>query len=233
MQNKNLGILLYSKPIKDNDLFVKFLLKNDQLISGIVYGGNSSKKINIYQLGYYLNLNLNKKNLNSPYIIDAEISSPLIGSIIEDKYKLYCLLSIVSLINLSIIEGQNIKGIFKCVDEFIYNLINKKKWIELYCKWLFNLLKVIGYEIDYQSNCNKLFFDVKLLEFTNNQNNFSFSFPHDFLKGNIKVTHSSIDKIFIIFEYIFKNNHLNNINYKLPGNYINFKKLILEYLIKN
>ena len=44
MQTKNFGILLYRKVIKENDLFVKILSKDDQIITGIVYGGNSSKK---------------------------------------------------------------------------------------------------------------------------------------------------------------------------------------------
>ena len=44
MQIKNFGILLYRKAIKENDLFVKILSKDDQIITGIVYGGNSSKK---------------------------------------------------------------------------------------------------------------------------------------------------------------------------------------------
>ena len=52
MQTKNFGILLYRKTIKENDLFVKILSKDDQIITGIVYGGNSSKKKNIYQIGY-------------------------------------------------------------------------------------------------------------------------------------------------------------------------------------
>ena len=44
MQTKNFGILLYRKAIKENDLFVKILYKYDQIITWIVYGGNSSKK---------------------------------------------------------------------------------------------------------------------------------------------------------------------------------------------
>ena len=44
MQTKNFGILLYRKVIKENDLFVKILSKDDKLVTGIVYGGNSSKK---------------------------------------------------------------------------------------------------------------------------------------------------------------------------------------------
>ena len=176
MQTKVLGIILYSKLIKENDLYLKILSQNDQLISGIVYGGNSSKKKNIYQIGYYLNLSLVKKNLNSPYTINSEMGNPFLGSIISDKYKLFCLLSLISLINLSIIEGQTIKGIFNCVNEFINDLIVKKKWIILYCKCLFELLKVIGYEIDYRSNSKKKYFDVDLLIFTNIKQNNSIFF---------------------------------------------------------
>ena len=47
MQNKTFGILLYKKKIKDNDLYVKFLSSDDNIVTGIVYGGNSRKKISI------------------------------------------------------------------------------------------------------------------------------------------------------------------------------------------
>ena len=233
MQTKNFGILLYRKVIKENDLFVKILSKEDKLITGIVYGGNSSKKKNIYQIGYNLNLSLSKRNSNSPFTINAEIEYPLLGPIINDKYKLYCLLSLISIINLSIIEGQTIKGIFSCVNEFINNLIVKKKWILLYCKWLFELLKIIGYEIDYKSNSNKKFFDANLIKFTNLNENNPLVFPHDYLAGKKNIKYTYLQIIFFIFEHIYKNNHLINLNYNLPDNYISFKKLILNYLRQN
>ena len=44
MQSKYQGFIIYSKLIKDNDLFIKVLSSNDQVLSGLVYGGNSSKK---------------------------------------------------------------------------------------------------------------------------------------------------------------------------------------------
>ena len=128
-------------------------------------------------------------------------------------------------------SGQNIKGIFSCVDDFINDLIVKKKWIVLYCKWLFKLLKVIGYEIDYRSNSHKKYFDVNLLKFTDIKQKKSYLFPHDFLSEKTKIQYNYLEIIFLIFEYIYKNNHL--INYNLPDNYISFKKLILNYLSKN
>ena len=59
----------------------------------------------------------------------------------------------------------------------------------------------------------------------------SYLFPHDFLSEKTKIQYNYLEIIFLIFEYIYKNNHL--INYNLPDNYISFKKLILNYLSKN
>ena len=230
MQIKTYGILLFSKVIKENDLFIKVLSNEDKLLTGIVYGGNSSKKKNIYQIGYFLNLRIVKKNSNIPNSIDADISKPLIGSIIEDKYKLYCLLSITSLINLSIVEGQNLNGIFKTTEDFLNILVKKNNWIRSFCLWLFDLLRIIGYDIDYKINNEKKYFDTNLLEFTDNKGIESYDFPHKFLEGNEKISISNIKVVFLIFEYIFKNNHLIHYNNKLPQNYMNFKKIILNYL---
>ena len=44
MINKTKSILLYSKISNENNLYVKLLTENDELISGIVYGGATSSK---------------------------------------------------------------------------------------------------------------------------------------------------------------------------------------------
>ena len=44
MHIKTKGILLYSKISKDSNLFIKFLSENDEIVSGLVFGGASSKK---------------------------------------------------------------------------------------------------------------------------------------------------------------------------------------------
>ena len=72
----------------------------------------NKKEKNIFQIGYFLNLDIKTKNANYPKNISGELSKPYIYNIFEDKYKLNCLLSIVSLLNLSIIEGQTIRGIY-------------------------------------------------------------------------------------------------------------------------
>ena len=229
MMDKTIGILIYTKIIKDNDLYIRILSQNDEIISGIVYGGNSSKKKNIYQNGYYLKFSYSKRNENRPNTIIAEIHNPFMGSIIDDKYKLSCLLSIMSIINIVIVEGQKVKDIYKLIDKFLNKLISEKTWIRLYCKWIFDLLKIIGYEIDYKSNLNKKFFNISTQMFTEKNNDNVVVFPHQYLISEKKIDINSLNIIFLIFEYILKNNHLMNNNYSLPIPYMRFRKIILDF----
>ena len=231
MKNKLKGIIFYSKIVKDNDLYIKVLSSNDEVLSGMVYGGNSSKKKIIYQNGYFIDFSLSQKNQNAPPIFLAEISKPYMGVIFEDKYKLNALLSIISLINISILEGQKIKGFYYGIENLIVNIINRKYWIVIYCEWLFYLLKLIGYQIDYNNNSEKKFYDIVKQDFLYESNFNTVEFPYNLFSTNQEITFRNINSIFIIFESNFLKNHLDNINYKMPSNFLRFKKIILNKLI--
>ena len=60
MIKKYEGIIVFLKKIKDNDLYIRILNNKDKLISGIVYGGNSSKKKQIFLLGFLFCPHCNK-----------------------------------------------------------------------------------------------------------------------------------------------------------------------------
>jgi len=230
MKNKFKGLILYKKIIKDNDIYIKILASNDQIITGIVYGGNSSKKKLIYQSGFFIDFMINRKNENFPLTINAEISKPFLSNIINDKYKLNALLSILSLIKLSITEGQHIKGFYIGVEDILLKIIFQNHWIVFYCEWLFYLLQLIGYQIDYKKNNDKRFFDLVNQNFTYESNENSIIFPHDLFFDNQKITKININSIFYLFESVFTKNHLDNINHKMPFNFLNFKKIILKRL---
>ena len=234
MQKKFNGILIHSKVFKDNDLLIKFLSDTDEVFSGIVYGGLSKNKKNIMQLGFFLNLDVTYIG-NRPPSIKAELSKPYLSSVINDKYKLSCLLSVVSLINASVIEGQKINQIYKISKEFLEIMINKKKWLNFFCIYLFDLLKYIGYELDYVNNNRLKYFDTDTLEFKENYSNYTIDFPHHLFVNNSNVTfdYNSLNNFFKIFEIIFIKNHLSNLNHKLPNQYILFKKNIISFLEKN
>ena len=230
MKNKFKGLILYKKMIKDNDIYIKILASNDKIITGLVYGGNSSKKKLIYQTGFFIDFMISRKNENHPLTINAEISKPFLSNLTNDKYKLNALLSILSLINLSITEGQHIKGFYIGVEDILLKIIFQNHWIVFYCEWLFYLLQLIGYQIDYKRNNDKKFFDLVDQNFIYESNKNSIMFPHDLFFDNQKITKININSIFYLFESVFTKNHLDNINHKMPFNFLNFKKIILKRL---
>jgi len=230
MKNKLKGIIFFTKKIKDNDLYIKILSSNDEIDSGMVYGGNSSKKKFIYQKGYFVDYYLIKKNQKAPPVFTADISYPFLNDIFNDKYKLYAMLSILDLINISILEGQKIRGFFNGIYNLINKIINTNNWMKYYCEWLFYLLKIIGYQIDYKNNESKKYFNLNNQEFSCQKNNNAIEFPHELFSKNYKLTFKNINLVFNIFENILLKNHLDNLRYKMPINFINFKKVVLERL---
>jgi len=231
-ENKTRGILLYSKLSSENNLFLKFLTENDEILTGICFGGSTKKKKNIYQLGYFLNLNIKLKNSNFPNNISGELSKPYIYDIFVDKYKLHSLLSIVSLLNLSIIEGQKIRGLFESTNKIINIISAQENWLVDYFLYLLNLLKLIGYEIDFANKQSLIYLNLDTLQFVKNNSNKSIVFPHYLLSKSKKMNFEDVNSFFKIFEIILQNHHLNNMNFNIPINYLKFKKLILGFLSK-
>jgi len=230
MINKNEGIIVFSKKIKDYDLYIRILSNKDELISGIVYGGNSSKKKLIYQVGYFIEYRTLQKNINISPTFNAEITKPFIGSIISDQFKSYSLLSIISLLNISIIEGQRLDGLYKSVKDIVVNISFNKHWITFFCNWLFTFLQIIGYEIEYRNKKSFKFFNLVTKEFENSLMTNSIIFPHEMLEHTGKVNYTNMNSVFIIFESVYTKNHLDNTNYKMPINFINFKNKVLNTL---
>ena len=231
MQSKNLGLIVYTKPINDNNLYIKILSDQDDIVSGLVYGGNSFKKKSTYQIGYFIEFNQLSKNINSINSINGEIAPPFVGSIFNDKYKSQSVFAAISILNISLYEGQRINNLFTSFKNLIDYINTKHHWMAEYCSWYFYFLKLIGYEIDHNNNSNMKYFNINSLDFhiryTNNE---SILFPHDLLSNKKIVSYQSIKSFFIIFESVYIKSHLNSFNDKMPINFINFKKLILKQL---
>ena len=232
IEKKELGILLFNKISSENNLFLKFLTENDEIITGLSFGSASKKKKNIYQIGYFLNLNIKKKNNNFPISINAELSKPYYNNIFNNKYKMHCVLAIISLLNISIIEGQKVNGLFNLSKEIIEIITNNEKWIIDFFLFLFNLLKLIGYEIDFNKNLLNQYFNLETLQFEDFLSSKSVKFPHTLLRKHEKIDYENAISFFRIFETILQSYHLNNMNLTIPVNYLNFKKIILKFFRK-
>ena len=232
MEKKERGILLFNKISSENNLYVKILTDKDEIQTGLIFGGSTKKKKNIYQVGYFLNIIIKNKNINFPNNISAELTSPYYYSIFNDKYKLHCLLAIVSLLNISIIEGQRVNGLFDLSEKIIKILSSNEKWIIDFFLYLLNILKLIGYEIDFINNISKNYFNLETLQFETFSNPTSIIFPHALLNKQQKINKDNANSFFKIFEIILQNHHLNTMNLNVPISYIKFKKIILNFLNK-
>jgi len=229
---KERGILLFSKLSSENNLYVKILTDKDEIITGLSFGGASKKNKNIYQVGYFLNIIIKNKNKNFPNSISGELSKPYYHNIFNDKYKLHGLLAIISLLNISIIEGQKVKGLFDSSEKIIEILLNAEKWIIDYFLYLLNLLKLIGYDIDFHKNSLNNYFNLETLQFEDYSTSRTIKFPHQLLNKKQIIDKQNANSFFKIFEIILQNHHLNNMNLNIPTNYLKFKKLILDFLSK-
>ena len=232
IETKERGILLFTKLSSENNLYLKFLLEKDEILTGLCFGGSSKKKKNIYQIGYFLNVLVKNKKNNLPKNISAELSQPYYHNIFNNKYKLQGLLSIVSLLNIAIIEGQKVNGLFEISEKIISILANNDKWIIEYFIYLLNLLKIIGYDIDFNKNTEKKYFNLQTLQFENKLTSRSINFPHKLLNRFQTINLQNSSSFFRIFEEILQNHHLNNMNLNIPIHYLKFKKLILDFLSK-
>ena len=139
-------------------------------------------------------------------------------------------MAIVSLLNISIIEGQKIKGLFNLSREIIEVITNSEKWIIDFLLFLFNLLKLIGYEVDFNKNISKQYFNLETFQFDDILTFKSIKFPHSLLQKQEKIDYENANSFFKIFETILQSYHLNNMNLDIPVNYLNFKKIILNFL---
>ena len=232
IERKERGILIFSKILSEYNLYIKILTEKDEIISGISFGGSSKKKKNIYQIGYFLNIIINQKKINLPYNISAELSKPFYHQIFNDKYKLHSLLALISLLNIVIIEGQKINGLFYSSEKIIENISNKKTWIIDFFLYLLNLLKIIGYDIDFQNNSIKKYINLETLQFQDSNTSTTIFFPHQLLNKKQQINVQNANAFFKIFEVILQNHHLNNLNLNIPINYLKFKKLIINFLSK-
>ncbi len=233
IEYKERGILIFSKISSDNNLYLKILTQKDEIITGLSFGGSTKKKKSIFQIGYFLNIVIKNKNKNFPNSISAELSKPYYHNIFNDKYKLHGLLALVSLLNISIIEGQKVLGLFNLSENIIEILANEKKWIINYFIFLLNLLKIIGYDIDYHKNTSKDYLNLDTLQFSNSRIAKSIQFPHLLLNSKNDINLENANSFFRVFEIILQNHHLNNMNLNIPINYFKFKKIILNFLSKN
>ena len=163
------GYLLSKNKFGENSIIVDFFTENHGKISGIIYGATSKKIRNYLQIGNKFHINYNSKNENKLGYLKIEIEKILTPLFFEDKKKLSCIVSSMSLVKLLTVENQSNINIYRLIGDF-YSFLDNTNWINKLIFWELELLKLIGYDLELKNIVSEEVVDGKKLYFVSNNN---------------------------------------------------------------
>ena len=141
------GYLLSKNKYGENSVIAEFFTENHGKISGIIYGATSKKIRNYLQIGNKFHINYNSKNENKLGYLNIEIIKILTPLFFENKKKLSCIISSMSLVKLLTVENQSNINIFYLIGDF-FEFLENQNWINKLIFWELELLKLVGYDLD-------------------------------------------------------------------------------------
>ena len=142
---KDEGYLLSKNNLSENTIIIEVFTLNHGKYNGVVYGGSSRKKKNIFQIGNKILLDWNSKSENKIGYFKTEFIYPVSPLFFDNKKKSICIFSATSILRILLPERQINKKIYLSFEKFI-NDLNNKNWILLYILWELSLIKELGFE---------------------------------------------------------------------------------------
>ena len=157
----DVGFLLSKNKYSENSLISEIFTKNHGKVSGIIFGGTSKKIKNYLQIGNLLHINFNSKSENRAGSFKIEIQKAYSPLYFENAKKLNCITSAMNLIKLLNADLQSNIKIFNLITEF-YLLLDHNDWLKQYIFWELELLKNLGYDLNFDSLVKKKIVENKI-----------------------------------------------------------------------
>ena len=143
------GYLLNKIKYNENSLITEIFTKNHGKISGIIFGGTSKKIKNYLQIGNNVHVNFNSKSINKIGYFKIEIQKAFSPFYFEDRQKLACITSAMTLVKILTAEAQKNSDIYDLLIKF-YKILNTENWIKNYIFWELDLFKNLGYDLQFK-----------------------------------------------------------------------------------
>ena len=214
--------LLSKRKFRENANIINVFTLKKGKVGGIVYGGSSRKIRNYLQISNKLIVFNNSKSENKIGYFKTELIKAVSPNYFNDKERTSALISLCSLLNSLLPEGQPYKNIYNSFEKFI-NTLNLDNWIILYIFFEINLIKELGYGVNLNS-FNDSSDDIYALKKIN-IDGYNYEIPNFLISEKIP---SEITKLQIKKSLIFTRNILLN-KFFIPNN-LSFPKsrIILE-----
>jgi|TARA_B100000959_G_C14929425_1_gene602959 DNA repair protein RecO (recombination protein O) len=163
------GYLLSKNKFGENSIIAEFYTENHGKISGAIYGATSKKIRNYLQIGNKFHINYNSKNENKLGYLNIEIEKIFTPLFFDNKKKLSCIVSSMSLINLLTVDNQSNINLYNLIGDF-YNFLENNNWINKLIFWELELLKLIGYDLELKNIVKEEIVNDKKLYFVSSNN---------------------------------------------------------------
>ena len=221
------GYLLSKNKFSENSVIAEIFTENHGKISGIIYGASSKKIRNYLQIGNKFHVNYNFKNENKLGYLKIEIDQILSPQYFDDRKKLSCILSSISLVKSLTVENQTNSNIYFLLNNF-YDFLGSTNWLINLIFWELNLLKILGYDLELKKIVNKEIVDGKKLYFVS-EKNIKRYVPNFLVENNLNETNfdNVLNGFKLVSDYmdksIFKPNNINH-----PKSRIEFLNILKE-----
>ncbi len=210
------GFLLSKFKYSENSVIADFFTTEHGKSSGIIFGASSKRIKGYLQIGNKFQLNYQSKNENKIGSFKVEIIKAETPFFFNDRSKLHCISSSMSMVKLLTAENQKNPEIFNLIEKF-FILIKKNNWLMEYIIWELELLKLSGYDLNLSKIVKKTIENNKSKYFVESQTEKKIV-PNFLVENNNEVADKNdlIRGIQIVTSYLDKNIlQPNNLNHPL------------------
>ena len=210
------GFLLSKFKYSENSVIADFFTTDHGKTSGIIFGASSKRIKGYLQIGNKFQLNYQSKNENKIGSFKVEIIKAETPLFFNDRSKLHCISSSMSMVKLLTAENQKNPEIFNLIEKF-FTLIKKNNWLMEYIIWELELLKLSGYDLNLRKIVKKTIENNKSKYFVESQTEKKIV-PNFLVENNNEVADKNdlIRGIQIVTSYLDKNIlQPNNLNHPL------------------
>ena len=210
------GFLLSKFKYSENSVIADFFTTEHGKSSGIIFGASSKRIKGYLQIGNKFQLNYQSKNENKIGSFKVEIIKAETPLFFNERSKLHCISSSMSMVKLLTAENQKNPEIFNLIEKF-FILIKKNNWLMEYIIWELELLKLSGYDLNLSKIVKKTIENNKSKYFVETQTEKKIV-PNFLVENNNEVADKNdlIRGIQIVTSYLDKNIlQPNNLNHPL------------------
>ena len=154
MKFEDKGFLLSKNKYNENSVIAEFFTKNYGKVSGLIFGATSAKIKNFLFVGNEFNIQYISKNQSRAGYFKTEIQKIFTPYFLDDKLKLNCILYSLNLVKILTVENQSNTEIYNQFYK-LYQLLEKKEWIKSYLFWELQIIKLVGYDINFNDYVDK------------------------------------------------------------------------------